>query len=647
MVYIKPDYIDNNNFQILSTPTRPVEIIYNGSGLHTITGPVPLVDINQSVNRNGAGLVEGNTTRIDIAGKIVRTGVDGDVVPGGSGIGPVMNAIKELKEFLNKNDNGKLEIKCGITDTLFAATGVKLIDMSFNKSEDNWIYTADYSLSFEYYEPSGISSGFYVKSTSDSWTIEPIEDTIYQNISLNVKTKGEIHNPKLKPIAPTEASPVPGGYNGPGTIGDTQLSMINIPQYRISHRVSAVGIPNGTGQNVAYGSYLEAKKWVENRLSSAFYQNPTISGLGYFINSNNLNANSFSTNNTYLYNHLRSTNFSITEGSYEINDTWLAMPTGIQYLEDYSVEASSDDRQVKTIRVQGQIRGLYMSTLPLLSGSNEYTIPNNSGLIKLNEYDQQLGSSFSGRKVPDNLSQNSDNASISAAKYTNALNGWLNDIKPYLYRRASIAIASADRNRPYIDNTRPTSLPNNPIFSTERLLNPNPVSTTEGHDPRKGTISYSVEYNNKLNLISGVISENISITENGPAEVFSESFVIGRRLGPILQSLNARTSTRKDVSIDVVVPPPSSINGVLITDSACPVYTGGSIYTSINNLIEGLKPFGTRVSSLFGNLARTSQNGQVFVTQDTHSWNPSEGRFSRNVSWTYQQCNNSTPYLQQ
>lgn len=649
MVYSQPE-IQNNNFQILADPqrTRAVEIIYNGTGLHKITGPVPLVDINQSVNRNGAGLIEGNTTRIDIAGKIVRTGVDGDVMPGGSGIGPVMNAIKELKTFLNNNDNGKLEIKCNTTNTLFSATGVKLVDLSFTKSDDNWIYTADYNLSFEYYEPSGITSGFYVKSTSDSWTIEPIEDTIYQNINLTIKTKGEIHNPKLKPTAPTAESPVPGQYNGSGPIGGNSLSILNIPQYRISHRVSAVGVPNGTGVNVAYSSYLEAKKWVENRLSTSFYQNPTISGLAHFINGQQSpTINNFATNNTYLYNHLRSTNFSVTEGSYEINDTWLAMPTGIQYIEDYSVEASTDDRQIKTVRVQGQVKGLYMSTFTLLSGSPSYTIPTNSGTIHLNEYNQQLSGDLPSRKILDNLSQTSDTTTISAQKYNNALNGWIDDIKPYLYRRAAISIGSTDRDRAYINSLSPMSPPNNPIFSYERLLNPNPVSTTEGHDPRKGTISYSIEYNNKLNLISGVISENISINEIGPNDVFGETFVIGRRLGPVLQSLNARTSTRKDVTIDVVVPPPTSSQGILITNTDCPVYTGGNIYQSIDRLIEGLRPFGKRAAGLFGNIVREEQPGQVFVTQDTHSWNPSEGRFSRNVSWVYQQCNNSTPYLNQ
>jgi hypothetical protein len=74
------------------------------------------------------------------------------------------------------------------------------------------------------------------------------------------------------------------------------------------------------------------------------------------------------------------------------------------------------------------------------------------------------------------------------------------------------------------------------------------------------------------------------------------------------------------------------------------MYTGGTIYTSINNLIEALRPFGARTADYFGTV-RTSAAGQVFVSQDNQSWNPSDGRYSRNVSWVYQQCDNSTNYL--
>ena len=350
-----------------------------------------------------------------------------------------------------------------------------------------------------------------------------------------------------------------------------------------------------------------------------------------------------------LYNHLRNTNFSVSDATYEVNDTWIAMPTGISYVEDYSIDCSTDDRFIKTVRIQGQIRGLSVSNIPTMSGEASRQIIDNSG--RINTSGSMLGLSQdldTKYQIPDNRLLNNhiskNNTTIYPNKYQNAASGWLNDIKPYLYRRACFATNSSDRNRHYVDKVRPNLLVGNPIYSYEPLLNINPVSTTEGLDPRKGTISYSVEYNNKLTLITGIITENINISDTGPTDVFGESFIIGRRLGPILQSLNAKTSTRKDISIDVTVLPPSSIEGMIMTQKDCPLYTGGSIYHQIQTIIEGFKPFGQRIEA-FGNIYRPQQPGQVYVSQDNQNWSPAEGRYSRNVSWVYQQCDNSKNYL--
>jgi hypothetical protein len=301
---------------------------------------------------------------------------------------------------------------------------------------------------------------------------------------------------------------------------------------------------------------------------------------------------------------------------------------------------------MKTVRVQGQIRGLNITPFAVMSGSSSYTIPDASGKINLSGGTQLLPTStMPTHPVLDLMSSNSTVTSTYPNKYQNALSGWIYDIKPYAYRRASLAMRSPDRaGNTYTNPANVRTPPNNPFYCEENLLNPNPTSTTEGHDPRKGTISYSVEYTNKLNLISGVLSENISINDTGPTDVFGESFIIGRRLGPILQSLNAKTSARKDVSIDVTVVPPSSAATLTMKAPGCPLYIGGSIYTAIDSLIIALSPFGAQTSTYFGNV-RGVQPGQVFVSQDNQTWNPSDGRYSRSVSWVYQQCNNSRNYL--
>ena len=648
MVYFQPQNFINQ--ALPANRSRPVEVLYNGSGIHLITGPVPLVDISKSANRNSAGAIESYTVKIDIDGKIVRTGVDGDVVQNGSGIAPVLAGVKELKDFFDQSgDFGVFEIVCPAIDNLpaviYSATGVKVLDIVFNRSDDNWIYTCDYNISMEYYESSVDAGGYFVQNTSDSWTVEPVEDYMYSFFIDQVKQKQETHNPQLLPQPASQDAPQPSNFATEKS-ANALLSVVNIPQYRISRRVSAVGLPSGTGIQAANSAYFNAKKWVEDRLATAFDPNQIGSGSG--LANFNYTEETEETRGVELYNHLRNTNFSVSDATYEVNDTWIAMPTGISYVEDYSIDCSTDDRFIKTVRIQGQIRGLSVSNIPTMSGEASRQIIDNSG--RINTSGSMLGLSQdldTKYQIPDNRLLNnhiSKNNTIYPNKYQNAASGWLNDIKPYLYRRACFATNSSDRNRHYVDKVRPNLLVGNPIYSYEPLLNINPVSTTEGLDPRKGTISYSVEYNNKLTLITGIITENINISDTGPTDVFGESFIIGRRLGPILQSLNAKTSTRKDISIDVTVLPPSSIEGMIMTQKDCPLYTGGSIYHQIQTIIEGFKPFGQRIAA-FGNIHRDQQPGQVYVSQDNQNWSPAEGRYSRNVSWVYQQCDNSKNYL--
>ena len=648
MVYFQPQNFINQ--ALPANRSRPVEVLYNGSGIHLITGPVPLVDISKSANRNSAGAIESYTVKIDIDGKIVRTGVDGDVVQNGSGIAPVLAGVKELKDFFDQSgDFGVFEIVCPAIDNLpaviYSATGVKVLDIVFNRSDDNWIYTCDYNISMEYYESSVDAGGYFVQNTSDSWTVEPVEDYMYSFFINEVNQKRETHNPQLLPQPASQDDPQPSNFATEKS-ANALLSVVNIPQYRISRRVSAVGLPSGTGIQAANSAYFNAKKWVEDRLATAFDPNQIGSGSG--LANFNYTEETEETRGVELYNHLRNTNFSVSDATYEVNDTWIAMPTGISYVEDYSIDCSTDDRFIKTVRIQGQIRGLSVSNIPTMSGEASRQIIDNSG--RINTSGSMLGLSQdldTKYQIPDNRLLNnhiSKNNTIYPNKYQNAASGWLNDIKPYLYRRACFATNSSDRNRHYVDKVRPNLLVGNPIYSYEPLLNINPVSTTEGLDPRKGTISYSVEYNNKLTLITGIITENINISDTGPTDVFGESFIIGRRLGPILQSLNAKTSTRKDISIDVTVLPPSSIEGMIMTQKDCPLYTGGSIYHQIQTIIEGFKPFGQRIEA-FGNIHRDQQPGQVYVSQDNQNWSPAEGRYSRNVSWVYQQCDNSKNYL--
>jgi len=101
--------------------------------------------------------------------------------------------------------------------------------------------------------------------------------------------------------------------------------------------------------------------------------------------------------------------------------------------------------------------------------------------------------------------------------------------------------------------------------------------------------------------------------------------------------LNTRTSTTKSVNIEITVVPPSSTQGFLLDQTQCPVYTGSQLFQQIEDLVEGLKPYGQAKSTVL-NFNRNANTGNVFIKSNTYNWNPAEGKYSRSVEWVYQPC---------
>ena len=632
-----------------STPNnnKPVKVYYNGTGLDDIGGPVPMVDISRNFNRSEGGILFSTTTKVTLTGKIMRTDNTSGVNPAGTGTAIILDAAQKMTDLFSQ-DAGIFQIRCG-TNNILEGSGVKINSFNLNKNNDNWIFSADYTIDLEYSSP---GSGQYIKSASDAWSLEPMEEYVYASFARNIRQKSEYHNPKLRPTVPTSDNKIPDPGATPGTMpaGKVDLNFINIPQFKLSRRITAEGIPSGasgtpSGRN--YSAYLNAKNWVASRLSEPF--NGTygigVSGYGPAFKSSSISSIA-DFDHLFLYNHLRSTNFNELAGTYEVNETWLAMPTGIKYVEDYTIDSSTDERFIRTVKVQGSIKGLMITQLPIMSGVSGL-IPDKSGVINLSYGNVNGLSGTTPQSVPDLTgSVSSLDGNIYNNKYQNALSGWINDIKPYLYRRASSAIDLDNSADDYIPSTiTPQPGAKNPVYSKQKLLNIIPISTNEGHDPRKGTLSYSYEYNDKFRFISGVLAESIIINQTGPVDVINEAFVLGRRLGPVLQSLGSKTSAKKDLTFEIIVVPPSSWKGFMMNQEECPLYTGGNTYKTIQTIIEGLKPFGDRQASVFGTFIRNNDTGQVYVSQDNTNWNPTEGRYTRTIGWIYQACNLSRSYL--
>ena len=617
-----------------------VDVFFAGSGFRTDMdlGGAPLMNLTRDFVRDGGGSLMGMNNRVTLTGKIFPSGGG---LPGMKG---VMSKERQLRDLFRRSA-GDLKVKDTDSNTvLFSGIQAKIQSYSANNTPDNMSMSLDYNIELEFFEETTESpedqKNFRVNNVSENWSIEP-QEMIYSSLVYNVTKQPE-----------TEPSQSADGGNGFSITKNVKIT--GIPQYRITRQLSAVGVPSsgfanhlGKAENgkleynhqsatqntpEKYDAYLNAKKWVDDRSKLAFNSTQNDKSYSPFLT---LNENLTDYNDIHLYNHTKTVNFSVIDGTYETNDSWVAIPCGILFTEEFTIETSTDEKYVSTVNVQGSVNGL--SVTPFNQTIEATGIPT-TGTAQ-NRIKFGTDANKDGMVGTQSNTGHEHYNTLQGAKYENAISGFLNDVKPRLYERACLVVNTPDRTQDYIPSQGNifTENPGNPAFRKQRRLNYIPVSTSEGHDPLKGIITYSHQYTNKTKIFSGVIAESVDISVNGPGDVISEAFVIGRPLGPVLQNLNTRTSTTKSVNIEITVVPPSSAQGFLLDQTQCPVYTGSQLFQQIEDLVEGLKPYGQAKSTVL-NFNRNAHTGNVFIKSNTYNWNPAEGKYSRSVEWVYQPC---------
>jgi hypothetical protein len=530
-------------------------ISYNGWSFAGTGGyPVPAVSISQEFQRDGGGRHIGTTASIVLEGKIYSGSGD-------KGFDQLLVLESGLRDKFSK-DGGNLVISCGSTSSTFS--GIKIGRYNASKTENQWTTTIDYSIDLTS-EIANTGSGiFYVSSTQDDWNIETIDENSYYSNN------------------PTALSAL-----GFGSLAFAQG--VNYPFYRISRTIGAVGkyIPESNNEVSGTRTAVKhAKEWVNFHLPLSPQYTGIINGLN-------------------LYNFVRSINTSDTEGSYRITDNWIGIPAGaLPYTESFTIESSVDSSMLRTVTVQGSIKGLE----PFQSG---------------NIYVTAGAPYLTNNTLAGSLAQtNSANTRIAnSTKFSNAISGYNNNVRCAIYDRAK-ALAHTGitcGNSGFARNTDGTSR-----FvdgrTSENMLNPIPVSITEGFNPAEGGITYSYSYNNRtLNFISGSISETITVDDTLPTSVVASIFVLGRSLGPILQDLGTTTSYSRAVTVEVILPRPSAIS---------PTFTFPlDSYNAIVDLVDKLDPSKLNQTAI-----------RSFVKQNSENWNVLEGRFTKQKTWEWTKC---------
>jgi hypothetical protein len=362
--------------------------------------------------------------------------------------------------------------------------------------------------------------------------------------------------------------------------------------YRITHTVNAVGKKHYFDPNIGVDlnsdqyldsdgnriagiedgsipAWVQAKKFVQERLH---YGNPSGAYPNVF---GQIGKGTVSLVNEYRgFNHVITESIDMAGGSYSATETWI-MASG-NALENWSASiSSSTSSPFVSVSIDGSVRGLSEYT-PSGYHTQERNDPTS------NNYGVRTG--FENAQLKYNEISNS-------GKY-----GFVSDV----YKRA--------------DN----------LVSVELNSSPNSISLSTNEFT--GEITYSLQFDNRpTNIISGVLSEDISVNDTYPGDVFAVIPVIGRPTGPILQYIGGRTEYKRDVSISLVVDYTKLPYGK----------TRNPLLLKKPSIVE---PTATQIADLLKELSPANEPGvrKYFINAPTESWNPKNGNYSFSISWTYE-----------
>lgn len=347
------------------------------------------------------------------------------------------------------------------------------------------------------------------------------------------------------------------------------------PTYSITRRLSADGI-----RNTNSGALNEAVRWINDRQKA--YPFTGIIDTGVFS----------------LYNFSRKMDIDEINGAISIEDFFLAktQEKDSPWLETCNISTKINENFHREITLNGEIQGLTVVT----------------GALYLAAVTGMLPSSSSGQKLI--FATNSGLDSITNMKYLSALTGY-HTITGLMFDRVSKYNVLSQSLIPTGENNQfKINFPN----YNKSSLNNIPISITETLDPINGKIGYSYTFNDRpTSLISGAISEILTINDGSPTPRHTEIPVIGRRLGPLVYFYTSSSGAgTRSVTYEGVFNSQTGFKQFKIDTT---------IIRSIDNLIQNYKP----VAPYSG-----------YETSNTESINLNENRVRKSISWTYTKCGN-------
>lgn len=285
--------------------------------------PVPFMTIEKTFQKNRAGIAVGTLLIVTLRGTLID--LDGNL-PG------ILNEqIRYLRSTFDK-DGKYFEITCnGVT--LFEGYPRIIQALSFEQSNDNWVFTCPYSVVLEFdNEPHDVNTNYvpvsgenigtsatlmppFIADESDTWNFE--FDQQIAKYDLNISGNN---------------------YSGPLLV-------------RATHEVNAVGKSHYDGPQLTGTLTKQAWEWAKDYVSTKLNQNPFIPMASGLLN--------ISTGGWGVFDHFRVQKVSETEGSFGISETFLLTSSNSGVIEDFNVEIRRNLTDVFTsVNIQGTIQGL-------------------------------------------------------------------------------------------------------------------------------------------------------------------------------------------------------------------------------------------------------------------------------------------------
>jgi len=155
----------------------------------------------------------------------------------------------------------------------------------------------------------------------------------------------------------------------------------------------------------------------------------------------------------------------------------------------------------------------------------------------------------------------------------------------------------------------------------QRVLNEEPVSKSFGYNPAQGTITYNYSFNDRPGVcLTGAKTTEISMSDTNATDVFAELVVLGRSSGPVMQSIGTITGKKREVTLDATMP-------VASLACECLDAIGQMPSTEAETVLLTFRPDNCGGSNL-----------TIFKHLDAENWNPTTGKYSRQMGWTYTTC---------